>query len=67
MNAEQWDTAALSEYAADETQAQVRYGSRRQMLSHAACPLNAIPLHLVARVNLTFLFLRRMEGAACWI
>ena len=66
MSAAQRDTAAFSENAADKTRAQWRHGSRRQMLNRAACP-NAIPLLLLVRVTQTFLFLRRKEGAACWI
>ncbi len=67
MSAAQRNSAALSKNAADETQARGRHRSRLQVLSRAAGPLNAIPLLLLVRVTQTFLFLRRKEGAACWI
>lgn len=67
MSAAQRDTAALSENAAAETYARRRHGSRRQVLSCAAWPLNANPLLLLTRITQTFLFLRLKKGAACRI
>ena len=67
MSAAQRDTAVLNDNAAAEIHARGRHGSRRQVLSRAACHLIAIPLFPLASVTQTFLFLRRKEEAACWI